>query len=289
MRYLKHISDTISGLLFHAALYLALAMLTAAGILVTHPATVALVLGALGLLILLLWFRIRAAGKRYPEGEIEAIPDLKKDLRALGPGDSVTVCGSGATSIVYLVPEVYHCLVRGVQFEVYVLHPQESIAGELHNIELDLREKVARKMARQLRRDRTVRMMLDPQWCDDMAKKLEEDNSPELHRTVIRVSADIWARIQDRACANNPAGSPCGQVRIRAYNLIPFLKCWRFVQRGAAATREWYYIADHIFHPGVGIDNPMVRFRRTGSADNESKARRLIGYIEQLDPHSRPL
>lgn len=215
--------------------------------------------------------RRQIEGYVYPEGERQAIPDIKRDINSLQRGDTVSYCGSGATSIIYLATEIYEALKRGVDFEVYVIHPHETIVNLLAEMEEDLIPVVVKPMIEQLGEEE-LRKLLGPEWCDKTAEILNKtDTVCSLHESghndcsmqgrVICTATSIWRQVAAQVInLNRRLGEHHGTLSVRGYHMIPSVKAWRFNSRAGETNRTWYYVADHFYHSGVAVDNPMRRF-----------------------------
>jgi hypothetical protein len=278
--------DGGAGLAVHGALYLVLALLTGQGVVAEHPNPVLLCLIGLAVIMLGLALARNQEGTRYLRGELEALSDLRKDLNSLHINDEVTICGTGVTGAVYLVDEIFGCVCRGVRFKVFVLNPRNSTVTMLASMEPDLHKVVIEPMARRLRTSEKARKILEYGWCDEKADALEAATSADAHRVLIEISAALWQRIGQQAERIAPQAVH-GTISVFAYDLVPFLKAWRFKTVKNGAKEKWFYVADQFVHPGVGVDNPMLRFRWSARrAADVSRCKRVDSLIEQFEVSS---
>ena len=243
-----------------------------------------------------------AEGVFYKNGEQDARGDIATDIARLGRGSNITVCGTGATAVLYIAPEIYEAIKRGVNVEVFVLHPNDELVNRVAEIEHDLENRVFLPMVRQLQKEPRLRERLGADWCDKTVKILEGGSEVcslhreghatcSLHSRVICTSADIWKRVAERVHRNDPEGEEShGHLSVRAYRRIPLLKAWRFRPNSGDAGQDWYYVADYIYHSGVGVNNPMHRVDKRYvdyfvSDENDSA---LIN-IDRVDEHLKQI
>jgi|GEM_PF-2090408 len=233
----------------------------------------------------------RAQGIRFRDGELQALPKIKEDISKMRAGDTVRICGTGATAVVYLATEVYQALRRGVNFEIYLINPTDFLVDRVASMEPDFIPRVFDPVIQQLRTDHSLRESLGADWTDKTLNLLTNEqnvcslphtgNSCSKHGRVICASADIWRRIAERVKRNDP-NVHSGQVKVCYYRRIPFIKAWRFQP---ANGESWYYVADYLYYPGVGIDNPIRRVERHGSLDQHDT--NAPGFIntDRIDAH----
>lgn len=273
------LAESVWSILIHGIYVLLITLLT-----IMHPdylAYVAVFFAATTLVLTIRSHRIKrqqihehevrsiAEGKRYKGGEIEALSDIRQDIRSLVAGSSVTVCGTGVTAIAGMPDDVYEALRRGVNFEVFVLHPDDTIVERLADWEPELAKVVVQPMIEDLRHKELTRKLLGAEWCDKAVDVLSTGDGPcplhpnghtahSPHARVICTSAMIWKQVVTQLKSNDPE-SIHGQVLLHGYRWIPIIKAWRLRLNH---TTEWFYLSDHLYYPGVGIDNPMRRVHK---------------------------
>lgn len=242
-----------------------------------------------------------ADGKSYPGGELEALPDIKKDIGDLHRGATVTICGTGATAIVNIANDVYEALRRGVNFEVFVLHPHDSLVERLADMELDLRGSIVDPMVSKLSEEEVLRKLLTPEWCDRAVAIFHDREKVcdlhaqghakcSLHGRVICTSAEAWWQTgqQVRHLNPHPVAAP-GSLVVYGYRTIPSIKAWRFSSGPSETSSMWYYVADHLYHRGVGVDNPMRRFERGPEGPAFVNRKYVDLYLERIKNLSEEL
>ena len=268
----------------------------------SHPAVATYGLYFLALISLLLFGAIlrrrrieKLAGTVYRRGENAALADIKQDLEAMPPGSIVTVCGTGVTAIHKLIPELYEAMRRGVNFQVYMLHPCDEITLRLADVERDFNSEVLVPLKMALKTSESVRHYLEPDWCDVAAKVLDRDEVCERHGDrqaepcaphprVICTTADMWKQLEHRVDRTAP-GKPHGHLDVRGYHMLPLVKAWRFE---CPDEPRWYYFADQVYHTGVGTNNPMRRVvanRPPGHEGGEASEDLMVPDVERLDQH----
>ncbi|MDX6402549.1 MAG: hypothetical protein QOH70_4 [Blastocatellia bacterium] len=241
----------------------------------------------------------RAQGQRYKGGELQAMPRIKEDISSMKAGDTVTVCGTGATAIAYIADEVYEALRRGVNFEVYLIHPTDFLVDRLSAMEPDFEQRVFTPIVHQLRTAHAVRARLGADWTDKTLEFLTHDSklcglphketTCSSHGRMICTSAEIWKRVAERVLRNDP-GVHSGQLIVHSYRRIPFIKAWRFRRSNGEA---WYYVADYLYYPGVGIDNPIRRVEKQTQLDQHDtdapgfiNTDRINAHLDSIDSDS---
>ena len=232
----------------------------------------------------------RNQGQRFSGGEMQALPQIKQDITSMITGDTVTICGTGATAIAYISDDVYEALRRGVNFEIYVSHPTDFLIERLAAMEPDFEQRVFAPIVQKLRSDHLLRERLGADWTDRTLEFLTHESQLcslphkepvcSSHGRMICTSAEIWKRIDDRVRRNDP-GVRSGQLHVCSYRRIPFMKAWRFSKNEG---KRWYYVADYLYYPGVGVDNPIRRVEHTPLDQHDTDAPGFIN-TDRIDAH----
>jgi hypothetical protein len=209
------------------------------------------------------------------------------------------ICGTGVTAIVHLATAVYDALKRGVSFEVFVLHPLDSLVERLAEMESDLEKVVIHPMVEAMKTDEELRKLLGPEWCEKALTVFEGDGTVcslhkeghhdcALHGRVICTSAEVWKRVEQQVTSLNP-GKQHGNLSVSGYRTIPSVKAWRFSSGPSESSSLWYYVADHLYHRGVGLDNPMRRFERGSEGPSYINIKLVEAYLDRVKKLSDPL
>jgi hypothetical protein len=253
--------------------------------------------------------RKRALGKYYPHGEMDSRDDMKRDINSLTTGSNVIVCGTGATAVVYIASEVYEAIKRGVNFEVFLLDPNDELVDRIAEVEPDFESRVFTPMVNELHDQAELRKSIGADWCDGTLKILSAGGEVcqwhdaghktcSQHTRAICTSANIWKRIAERVDKNDQRNTNHhGKVIVRAYRRIPLLKAWRFHFNSGHEDHVLYYVADYIYHSGVGVDNPMRRvdkrdLKELGDETDSAEVvniDRVDSYLTQISDVCTPL